>query len=276
MNHNRTAGITAIVGGAALAATIVVALACSDTVAPNSNAGTTFGPSADFGQGTARTWVQTDDSGSPIAIGVALSETAMSGLPTTAPGPSPSAIMIVLPLPAAAATTGFDHAELGWNPNGHEPQALYGVPHFDVHFYMATTAVENAILPSDPQYAAKAANFPSADFIPASYVAPPGPPAANAVPRMGLHWTSVASPELHGQPFTKTFIYGSWDGQFIFLEPMVTRAYLLTYPNATQAVPQPVKWAKTGRYPTSYTVSFDSTAKEFRFTLGGLTAATGS
>ncbi len=275
MDHKKTAGVIGIMGGAAIAA-VALTIACSNTDAPLSKAGITYGPSASFGQGTARTWVQTDESGAAVALGLALSETAMTGLPTTAPGPSPSAIMLALTLPAAAAGTGFDHAEIGWNPNGHEPQALYGLPHFDLHFYMVSAAAESAILPSDPQYATKAANFPSASFVPATYVAPPGPPAANAVPQMGLHWTSVASPELNGQTFTNTFIYGSWDGQFIFMEPMVTRAYLLTHPSATQAIPQPARWAKTGRYPTRYTVGFDSTTKEYRFTLGGLTAATGS
>ena len=272
MNHSRAVGLAAALGVAAVA----VALACSNTDAPNSKATTTYGPSASVGQGTARTFLQTDASGAPIALGVAMTETTLNNLPTTAPGPSPSAIMVTLALPAAAANLGFDHAEVGWNPNGHEPPQLYGTPHFDLHFYMVSSAAESAILPSDPNYATKAANFPASNFVPSSYVAPPGSPAANAVPQMGLHWTSVASPELNGQPFTNTFIYGSWDGQFIFMEPMVTKAYLQTHPNATLAIPQPAAWAKSGKYPTTYTVSYDSTAKEFRFTLGGLKLSAGS
>ena len=272
MERIRALGVAAGIGVAAVA----VALACSNTDAPNGKAGITYGPAASVGQGTARTFMQTDTSGAPIAIGVAMSETTLNNLPTTAPGPSPSAIMVTLALPAGAATTGFDHAEVGWNPQGHEPPQLYGLPHFDLHFYTVSTAAENAILPTDPNYATKAANFPAANFVPSSYVAPPGPAAANAVPQMGLHWSSVNAPELNGQTFTNTFIYGSWDGQFIFMEPMVTKAYLQTHPNATQAIPQPAAWAKPGRYPTSYAVKYDSAAKEFRFTLGGLRASAGS
>ena len=40
-----------------------------------------------------------------------------------------------------------------------------------------------------------------------------------------------------GEPFTKTFIYGSYDGTFIFGEPMVAKAYLETKP-ATAVLPQ--------------------------------------
>lgn len=51
-------------------------------------------------------------------------------------------------------------------------------------------------------------------------------PAQASVPKMGLHWIDTNSPELspRNQPFTATFIIGSWDGKVIFDEPMVTRA----------------------------------------------------
>lgn len=253
------------------AATAGIVIACSDTSAPNSKAGTFYGPSADFAQGTARAWVTTDASGAATAMGVAMTDGVLQGLPTTAPGPSPTALMVTLGLPEQAKGIGFDHAELGWNPNGHEPPQLYGKPHFDLHFYMVSGAVQAAILPSDPQYGAKAANYPASNFVPTGYVPPPGVAASNAVPQMGLHWTDVKAPEFNGQPFTSTFIFGSWDGRYIFLEPMITKAYLETLPNTTQAIPQPASWPTAGRFPTTYGVNYDAKAKEYRITLGGLT-----
>ncbi|MEO7103377.1 MAG: DUF5602 domain-containing protein [Gemmatimonadaceae bacterium] len=248
-----------------------IAVACSDTSGPDGKAGTFYGPSASFAQGTARAWVTTDATGSPTALGIAMTSGALQGLPTTVSGPSPTALMVTLSLPDQAKGIGFDHAELGWNPNGHEPPQLYGVPHFDLHFYMISAAAQAAILPSDPQYGAKAANYPTAAFVPKGYVPPPGVAATNAVPQMGLHWSNVKSPELNGQPFTNTFIYGSWDGRYIFLEPMITKAYLESLPNTEQAIPQPDTWPTAGRFPTTYSVNYDATAKEYRFTLGGLT-----
>ena len=252
--------------------TLGVAIACSDSTTAVNKSALVYGPSVSFAQGSARAWVQTDASGATSAIGIAMTETALTGLPTTVSGANPTALMASLPLPAEAAGTGFDHAELGWNPLGHEPAQIYGLPHFDMHFYTVTSATQMAILPNDPQWATKAANLPTAAFVPTGYVAPPAPIVASAVPQMGVHWTDVKSPEFNGQPFTSTFIFGSWDGQFIFLEPMITKAFLDSHPvNATKSIPQPTQWAKSGSYPTTYSVNYDATAKEFRITLGGLT-----
>ena len=261
-------GATAVVA----IATLGVAVACSESTTAVDKSALVYGPSVAFAQGSARAWVQTDASGAASAIGIAMTETALNGLPTTVSGPSPTALMALLPLPAEAAGTGFDHAELGWNPLGHDPVRIYGLPHFDMHFYTVSAATQLAILPNDPQWATKAANLPSAAFVPTGYVSPPAPIAASAVPQMGVHWTDVTSSEFNGQPFTSTFIYGSWDGQFIFLEPMITKAYLESHPaNATRSIPQPAQWTKSGSYPTTYSVNYDATAKEFRITLGGLT-----
>lgn len=270
MYRNRIVGIAA---AAAVMAT-GTALACSNTSAPDSQAGTFYGPSRDIGQGSARAWVQTAADGAPTAIGIDMTEQALLGLPAVATPPNPSAVMLTLTLPSQAAGTGFDHAELGWNPQGHEPAVIYGAPHFDLHFYMVSSAKEMAILPSDPQYAAKAAHLPAAAYVPVGYVPPPGPAASNAVPQMGLHWTSTSAPEFHGQPFSSTFIYGSWDGDFIFLEPMITKAYLETHPNLTQAIPQPASWGASGRFPKTYSVKYDATAKTYRVTLSDLTKQT--
>ncbi|MEP6835719.1 MAG: DUF5602 domain-containing protein [Gemmatimonas sp.] len=262
-----------------LGATVIVSIgalglanSCSDSPTAVDKSAITYGPSVAFAQGSARAWVQTDASGAPSGIGIAITETALNGLPTTVSGPSPSALMATLALPPEAAGTGFDHAELGWNPLGHDPVQIYGSPHFDMHFYTVSSATQLAILPNDPQYATKATNLPTTAFVPTGYVPPPAPIAASAVPQMGVHWTDTKSSEFNGQPFTNTFIYGSWDGQYIFLEPMITKAYLESHPvNATKNIPQPTQWSKSGSYPTTYTVNYDAAAKEFRITLGGLT-----
>lgn len=263
-----------LLGASAIAviATLAVAVSCSNSTGPIDKSALVYGPSVAFSQGSARAWVQIDASGAASAIGIAMTETALNGLPTTVSGPSPTAVMASLPLPPEAAGTGFDHAELGYNPLGHDPVRIYGLPHFDMHFYTISPAIQLAILPNDPQWATKAANLPGAAFVPTGYVPPPAPIAASAVPQMGVHWTDVKSPEFNGQPFTNTFIYGSWDGQFIFLESMVTKAYLESHPaNVTKGIPQPAQWAKPGSYPTTYTVNYDAASKEYRITLGGLT-----
>lgn len=253
------------------ALSLVIAAACSDTASPGSTDRTIDGAARSLGQGTARTWVTLNAQGTPTALGISLSEQALSGLPSTPMPGMPSAVMVILPLPAEAKATGFDHVAVDWNPNGHDPVQIYGAPHFDFHFYTVSDAAQQAILPSDPQFVTKAANFPAAAFIPVGYVPPPGVPAASTVPVMGLHWTDVASPELNGKPFTSTFIFGSYDGRFIFIEPMITKAYLESHPTLTVAVPQPSRWATPGYYPMNYSVSYDAASKEYRIVLASLT-----
>jgi Domain of unknown function (DUF5602) len=260
----------------------LVAVACEDDGGSNSPR-IAYGPSLALGQGTARTFVSLDNQGAPTKLGVALSESAMQGLPTTPMPGMPSAVMLTLALPSEASNTGFDHVMLDWNPAGHEPDHVYTHPHFDFHFYQITSAERDAIVPSNPTYAAKVGVFPSPDFVPAGFVAGnvlAGVPAvAAAVPFMGMHWLDVTSPELQpppsGKTFTTTFIYGSYDGKFTFLEPMITKAYIESMKDKADGVTMPIgvaaKVAKTGAYPNAYSIKYDAASKEYRITLEGLT-----
>ena len=110
------------------------------------------------------------------------------------------------------------------------------------------------------------------------------PAWAVTVPQMGLHWFDVRAPELQAalgnpagyQPFTRTFIKGTWDGRFIFDEPMITRAWLLTKrissreaaPDEIIPVPTAARYEPAGYYPQAYRVAYDPRAREF---LVGLT-----
>jgi hypothetical protein len=229
-----------------------------------------YGPAVEVGDGHARAYVVTDskDGQSPLELGIALDERALDGL-------SPDMMqMFLLPLPQLAPEP-YQVVELDWNPTGHPPMGIYDVPHFDFHFYFISLAERNAIVPSDPDYRAKANNVPTGDYVPPFYIplTPPGAePADLAVPQMGFHWSDVRSPELQGlfghpenaRPFTKTFIYGSWDGRFIFVEPMVARDYLLTHPDVDAEVPTPGLYPVSGYFPTSYRVTYDAQRKEYR------------
>jgi hypothetical protein len=232
-----------------------------------------YGPPVKVGAGMARAYVVLDaKSGqTPVELGIALDARALDELPTAGEH------SFDLRLPARSPAP-YRFAELDWNSQGHPPAGVYTVPHFDFHFYTVPQAVRDAIDPSDPLYAAKANNLPVGPYVPPGYVVP-GVPAQLAVPHMGVHWSNVAAPELQNllgnpagyQPFTKTFIYGSWDGRFIFFEPMVTRAYLMTLPNAITPISVPALYPQPGWYPTAYRVSYDAKSKEFLVALTGLT-----
>jgi hypothetical protein len=142
--------------------------------------------------------------------------------------------------------------------------------------------VRNEIVLEDPAFAEKAARLPAADEIPAGYVSTHvllgTTPAEMTVPRMGLHWLDGKSPELPpgNQPFTATFIVGSWNGQVIFDEPMVTRDFILAQragPATADSIPLPLarRYVPAGYYPVSYAVRWDAAAREYRIALEGLT-----
>jgi hypothetical protein len=249
-----------------------------------------YGASVKLGNANARTYITMDaKTGASLEIGVALDERALDGLPSSGSGHHGGHAMphtFILDLPEKEARP-FKFVELNWNPAGHEPQGVYeGVPHFDFHFYTITKPEREAIVPSDPQFAAKANNVPASDYIPPfnAALAPPGAaPAAVAVPMMGVHWVDLRSPELQAllgkpkayKPFTSTFIHGSWDGRVTFWEPMITRAYILAKKTATDPavrdeiipIPTPARYRVPGFYPSAYRITWDAEAKEYRIAL---------
>ena len=250
-----------------------------------------YGTPQKIGNGTMRTYVVSDqkNGGRPLEVGVALSEQALEGLPAPVESADPMANMhmYTLDMPARNPSQ-YKFVQFDWNPKGHEPDSVYTVPHFDFHFYTVPVEVRNSILPSDPQYATKAANYPAPEYrapfyIDAATAAGGAPAAAVTVPMMGLHWLDVRSPELQKlagnpagyRPFTKTFIYGTWDGQFIFDEPMITRAYILEKKTATDPsvvdevipVPTAAKYSPAGFYPSAYRITWDAQQKEYRIAL---------
>jgi hypothetical protein len=247
-----------------------------------------YGEAVTLGQGRARGYVTLDSTGEPAEIGIALDETAMEGLPTAGTGHHGAHAMphtFLLELPSSVAP--FEFVELNWNPAGHEPDGVYaGVPHFDFHFWTASKELRASILPDDPTFAAKADRLPGAEYIPEFNVAlaPPGAPmSAIAVPMMGVHFVDLRSPELQGmlgkpeayKPFTSTFIHGSWDGQLVFWEPMITRAHIVAKKTAQDAavrdeiipVPTPKAYAQPGYYPAAYRITWDEQAREYRIAL---------
>jgi hypothetical protein len=100
-------------------------------------------------------------------------------------------------------------------------------------------------------------------------------PTAATVPMMGLHWIDPKTPELNGKPFTTTFIVGSWDGRFVFYEPMITKATIESVKSAPKftianPVNQPAAFERPGYHPTQYSISWDAAAKEYRISLDAL------
>lgn len=231
-------------------------------IAPFASAqGIEFGPELPLGDGAVRAFTETDGSGQATRIGLELTEAAVTSL-------AGDMVFLTVPLPESALAAGYDHVSLDWMPHGHPPGDLFGVPHFDVHFYMVTEAEQQAIQPSDPHFMDKAANRPAVELMPANFVPPP---ALEPVPAMGEHWVDSTDPVFAGQAFQAVMIYGAWDGEVIFVEPMVTRDLLTEKRGFGGKVSQPERVAEAVSLPSSWSVSFDAAAGVHRVSIDELT-----
>lgn len=192
--------------------------------------------------GNMNSTLQTDQAGNPLQLVLNIDGSSISSLPSDANSRDTS---FVVPLPQKAIDiTPFNFIEVDWNPHGHPPVGIYDIAHFDFHFYMVPkTEVDAAIDPI------KLNTDPASDYLPASYIS--GAP----VPQMGKHWIDSNSPEMHNIPFTQTFVYGSYNGNVTFYEPMVTKAYLQNTLSFQRSIPQPAKVKKSGFYPTQISIT---------------------
>jgi len=220
-----------------------------------------FGERKRVGDGVMCSWVRCDTDGKPLAIGVTLTAGVLSGLPDTMPTTE-----YALSLPPEAAATAFTHFAANWNPKGHIPEGVYDVPHFDFHFYVISPEVRARITATGDDLA-RVLKAPPPGCPPEGCITAPGA----YEPHMGNHWVDGASPELHGNPFTATFVYGSYDGKLAFLEPMMTKAFLETKPSFNEALKLPARCPTHGYYPTRYSLSYDAARRRYTVALEGLT-----
>lgn len=201
---------------------------------------TFYGHQVQIGDGRVRTFVTVSHTDIPQEIGLEMTPGALKGLPS-------EAVNLSLPFhKKASEVTPFNHMLFDWNPHGHEP-FFYEVPHYDFHFYMISDAERRAISASSPLMD----QLPPQQFWPQGFVPTPG-----GVPQMGKHWVNPTSPEITGErAFTHTMIYGSYAGKIIFVEPMVTQAFIKSGERVNMPYGQPNQFMLTNTYyPTKYNV----------------------
>ena len=210
-----------------------------------------------IGRGYARSFVHLNAKLEPSSIGVILSREALDALPKVDQNYS-------LKLPIQIAVAPYKEIVINWNAQGHEPTDIYGIPHFDFHFYGISKEQRNSIMCSggDVEICTRE---PTDDYIPAYYI-----PTPAGVPMMGWHWLDSRSPELNGKRFTSTFIYGYYNGELIFSEPMITREFLLSNGSVNRVLPTPLKYAINGYYPKKYILNYDASKKVYRVVLKDL------
>src|SRR5690606_5961810 len=86
-----------------------------------------FGKPIVLGNGMAFSWARIDKvTKKPIAVGVTLTEAALTGLPDAKDlDPKMPMMEYVLEVPKEIKGMPYDHITLDWNPIGHEPVRIY-------------------------------------------------------------------------------------------------------------------------------------------------------
>lgn len=277
------------------AALVAIGGAALFLVSPNAPpvSGTLEGPPVAVGAGSAWTYIETGDGGEPRSLGIALSEEALTGLATRmnntsrcwdkdgdgsmSHGECLGDDQATLALPEGAEALGLPvrWATVNWNAEGHIPPApsVWSAPHFDFHFFIEDREVIEGIRPGpcgefiDCDDFERAVRPLAEGHTPASYI-----DVGAAVPGMGNHLIDSQDPELSDASlgFSGTFIYGAYDGKLIFLEPMISHAFLSTRPDRCRALRTPDAYGVAGYYPTEYCVRWDEETSTYRISLEGL------
>jgi hypothetical protein len=228
-----------------------------------------------MGAGTVQSFLTLDPSGAPLAIGVTLSAGALEQLPAV-----PNTVSRCFDLDGNGRHTGhecmgdeerildvpvdstsglpFRWISVNWNPAGHH-NTPYVQPHFDFHFNAVDRSRIEAIAPGRCGELADCDDFKRATRpVPARYLPNGYIDVGAVVPRMGNHLLDSQSPELKDSlPFTRTFIYGAYEGELIFWEPMITLDFLQKTHNVCIEFRQPRAFRQAGYYPTQYCVRQD-------------------
>jgi hypothetical protein len=250
-----------------------------------------LGANSRVGNGAVSSYVEFDKNGAPKAIGIVFQASALEGLPTAHsdghhcfdrnkdgkvdPGTECFASHEwVIPLPSDAVRRSeipFKWVGLNWNPFGHIPPGVYDISHFDVHFYIEP--IENIFAvepgPCGPEFV-RCDQFELATKpLPPNYMHPDFKNVGAVAPAMGNHLIDQTSAEFNGKKFTRTWIYGVYDGRVTFFEEMVTRDYLLSQPNACFPLKSPAAVAVSGYYPTQSCIRYFPQANEYTVSMEG-------
>jgi Domain of unknown function (DUF5602) len=206
--------------------------------------------------GTAKSFATVKSDGTVATVGVVFSMKAFTSAPQTHPFQDD----LVIDMPdVAKEQTLLHHLRANWLPAGHGPDP-YGEAHFDFHFLRGTRAEIDAIDCADDTRTGK--TMPTADKIPAGYGTP-----ELCVSAMGYH--SWPKADTSGGNFTGSLIMGYWEGNVVFLEPMIPMS---TFEKKTTfeipiAKPQSAGGATT-LYPTRMVATWLEETEEYSFEFG--------
>lgn len=215
------------------------------------------------GNGAAQSFVTHGADGTPSAVGVTLTEDALTGLPPEKKS------LFELTLPPEARETVFDHTELRYWSHGHAPDDLFAIEHFDFIPFLISQGERDGITTVGDDLE-RVLRVPDPAKIPAGFAQIPPVDEFYAEPRYGTryfdveHFLPVVTKE---EPYTTTLFCGYYDARLTFFEIPLTFPYLQSHPDVSFPITLPDSVDKHGYYPTQYSVRHDASAKTYTLSL---------
>lgn len=180
---------------------------------------------------------------------------------------------------ADLSTSQFKYAMINWNVMGHGPPAVYTEPHFDIHFYLRSQEEVEAIRLGPCGNVVHCDDFATGRVpVPAEYNPADYGDYGFVQGKMGNHLVDKTSDEWNGGRFDRTFVYGSFNGEITYMEPMVTKSWIEGLADGTteegcQPIKQPEQWQLAGWYPTLYCGQYRPNRDEYVIDLRGFRAS---
>ena len=225
------------------------------------------GESAVIAGGTVSTWARVNGGGKVIWVGLTFPLSLAENMPPPGAGPARAIAVLNFP-PVVRQTTYFNHFELHSQAHGHGTNPGYQTPdrnsepHVDLHFYSIPVAQVLTIpfVPPSPALP----NVP-ADRLPAGYAQP-----EFSVPQMGRHCAPLSEFTAIGPLDLTMFVGFLPDASYMhFIEPMISRDFLLERENFTLPIPEPVRLGRPTSYPTECVVHYDKDADAYHIVFKG-------
>jgi hypothetical protein len=192
-----------------------------------------------------------------LSVPVAAIEQAPAKVPMVWP---PKAEAVVRLAPVVEEQTGFKFANIYWEGGGHPPGA-YMVPHFDFHFYFVP---EGKVQKIDCKDRSKPPILPAGYDLQDVNVPQLGELVGLCVPAMGMH--AVPDADLKATtPWEASLLIGYYSGQPMFIEPMVTRAFLLRKQSFSLTIPE-IAQSPHVRYPKRFDAVYVPKSKTYDLT----------
>jgi hypothetical protein len=189
------------------------------------------------------------DHGMILGVGVVVPVKSFENVPDMDPAFQSS---VGVEMPSSVRDKTFVQLlRVNWLAGGHGPEP-YNAPHFDLHFYRGTKEEVTAISCAD------SGPFP-AEVLASGYEAP-----STCVPGMGYHaWPST---DIESDTFSTSIVLGYAAQKMVFIEPMITREFLLSRSSFELTITRPASaGGATTLFPSRLSATYAAGTDTYEF-----------